>query len=130
MAEIQGYWSTPRGYGRTADIFAWGERQILKLFHEGWEIGSGQEEARIGGLVHDSGIPVPNVLGTVEDKGRYGVIYERVDGYMGRYLKSGAISRRAIDEWEIPVAVDRLATGIPEERTKLLALIERLMHRS
>ena len=258
------------GYGRTAEIFAWGEHQIIKLFHEGWEIGSVQEEARIGGLVHGTGLPVPDVLGTVEDFGRYGVIYERVDGptmlqqfsrapwslhslmgifanlhvsvhehrvtelpsrretmaksirnapsvpemmkesalgvlerlpeddflrhgdfhpdqvimsqrgpiiidwitarkgspasdvarsslilrlgappagraserlinlvrayahlrYMGRYLKGGAIARGAIDEWRIPAAADRLATGIPEERGKLLALIEGLMHRS
>ena len=68
------------GYGRTADIFAWGDNQILKLFHEDFKVASIREEARIGRLVRDTGLPVPDVCGTVEDSGRHGVIYERVDG--------------------------------------------------
>lgn len=258
------------GHGRTADIFAWGKHHILKLFHEGWEIGPVQVEARISELIVSMGLPVPNVIGTLEDDGRYGVVYERVDGptllqqfskapwllhrlmgvfadlhvtmhqhrvpelpsrreamiasipnaqsvpdmmkesalevlgrlpegdtlchgdfhpdqiilskngpviidwitaargvpaadvarsslilrlgalpegraaawlvnrirpyaharYMARYLKCGGVARSAIDEWRIPVAVDRLATGIPEERGTLLTLIDDLMHRN
>ncbi len=255
------------GYGRTADIFTWGDDQILKVFHESWSVEVVEEEARIGRLVRDMGLSVPDVAGTVEDGGRFGVIYERVEGptmlqrfqkvhwtlhqlmgvfadlqasihehraselpsqrekigrsienalsvpammkksalnvleilpddnalchgdfhpdqiimskrgpiiidwitatkgsraadvarsslilrlgappagrasewlinlartyahfrYLKRYLKNGTIAREAIDEWRIPVAVDRLAANIPDEKDQLLSLIERLM---
>ena len=68
------------GYGRTAEIFTWGDDQIVKLFHENWNVAAVEEEARIGRLVQDLGLPVPGVLGTVEVEGRHGVLYERVDG--------------------------------------------------
>ncbi len=259
------------GYGRTADIFTWGDDQVLKLFHENWSVAAVEEEARIGRLVRDMGLPVPDVSGTVQDGGRFGVIYERVDGptmlqrfqrapwtlhqlmgvfadlqaslhehrgsdlpsrresmlgsienaqsvpammkesalqvlerlpdddflchgnfhpdqiimskkgpiiidwitatkgspaadvarsslilrlgappagrasewlikparsyahfrYLNRYLRNSSISRQAINDWEIPVAVDRLGTDIPEEREQLLRLIDALVgHRS
>ena len=68
------------GYGRTAEIFTWGDDQIVKLFHENWNVAAVEEEARIGRLVRDLGLPVPDVSGTVEVEGRHGVLYERVDG--------------------------------------------------
>ena len=68
------------GYGRTADIFAWGDDQVLKLFHENFSVAFVEEEARIGLLVRDMGLPVPDVAGTVEEGGSFGVIYERVEG--------------------------------------------------
>ena len=68
------------GYGRTADIFTWGDDQILKLLHGSWPATAVEEEARIGRLVRDMGLPLPDVSGTIEDGGRFGVIYEHVDG--------------------------------------------------
>ena len=68
------------GHGWSAEIFTWGDDQILKLFHEEWDGASVEEEARIGRLVRDMGLPVPDVFETVEIRGRHGVIYERVDG--------------------------------------------------
>ena len=35
------------------------------------------------------------------------------------------MARHVIDEWQIPVAVDRLATDITEKKDQLLGLIER-----
>jgi len=71
---------SPIGFGRTADIFTWGNNQILKLFHENWDVVLVEEEARIGRLMRETGLPVPNVGGTAEVSGRHGIIYERVDG--------------------------------------------------
>ncbi len=68
------------GYGRTADIFAWGNHQVLKLYHEDWPAAVAEEEERIGRQVRGMGLPVPEVFRTVEDEGRFGVIYERVAG--------------------------------------------------
>ena len=36
-------------------------------------------------------------------------------------------SGEAVDEWALPVAVDRLADNIPEERDQILSVVERLM---
>ena len=46
--------------------------------------------------------------------------------YLKRYVDGSSISQRAIDEWQLPIAVARLGAGIPEEKGQLLALIERL----
>ena len=255
------------GHGRTADIFAWGQHEVLKLYHENWPADIVEEEARICRLLREMGLAVPAVSGTVEDDSRFGVIYQRVNGptmlhkfssapwtlhrlmgafadlqisihqqrvsdlpsiretmlvsidnalsvpasmkeaavkvlerlpeenflchgdfhpdqiimskhgpiiidwvtaakgspaadvarsslilrlgappagrgrewlinrarsyahfrYKKRYLKRGSIARHVIDEWQIPVAVDRLATDIAEEKDQLLGLIERLI---
>jgi uncharacterized protein (TIGR02172 family) len=63
-----------------ADIYAWDEGQILKLYHD-WVPAYGVEhEARIGRLVHEVGLPVPAVGEIIEVNGRPGLISERIDG--------------------------------------------------
>ena len=62
------------GYERTAGIFTWGQHQIVKLFHESWPVAAVEEEARIGRLVRDIGLPVLDVSGRVEQCGRFGVV--------------------------------------------------------
>ncbi len=68
------------GYGRTAEIFLWGDNRIVKLFRENWPLHSVEEEARIGKAVHETGLPVPAVEGLLEFDGRRGIVYERVEG--------------------------------------------------
>ena len=70
----------PIAYGRTAEIYAWQEGQILKLFYDWFGRESIEYEAQIGQAVHDSGLPVPAVGEIVQVNGRNGLIYERVDG--------------------------------------------------
>ena len=47
------------GYGRTADIFTWGDDQILKLLHGSWPAAAVEEEARIARLVRARYCPFP-----------------------------------------------------------------------
>ncbi len=68
------------GYGRTAQIFLWGDDQIIKLFREDWPLHLVEEEARISKAVHETGLPVPGVEGILELDGRRGIVYERVEG--------------------------------------------------
>lgn len=68
------------GRGRTAELFAWGNDQAVKLFDDGWRRPSVEHEARIGRAVHASGLPSPAVGDVVGMGGRLGIIYERVDG--------------------------------------------------
>ncbi len=66
--------------GSVADIHAWGESQIVKLFHD-WVPAYGVEhEARNARLVYDAGLSVPAVGEIIEVDGRFGLIYERVEG--------------------------------------------------
>ncbi len=67
------------GQGRTAEVFAWGEKQVLKLFRPeaaAWV----EHEAMITRIAHAAGLPVPVVADIVEMDDRRGIIYERVEG--------------------------------------------------
>ncbi len=68
------------GYGRTAEIFLWGDNRVLKLFRENWPPHLVEEEAKIGQAVRETGLPVPAVEGILELDGRKGIVYERVEG--------------------------------------------------
>ncbi len=72
--------SKPLAQGRTADVYPYGDGQVLKLFHE-WVGQDGIEyEARLAQAVHAGGLPVPAVGEIVQVDGRNGLVYERVDG--------------------------------------------------
>ena len=66
--------------GRTAEVFAWKDDQVLKLFLKDWPVRTVEHEAHVTGAVHKAGLPAPAVQGTVEIEGRLGIVFERVDG--------------------------------------------------
>ena len=66
--------------GRTAEVFPWGDGQVLKLFLDGWPVESIEHEAQVTGALRKAGLPVPAVEGIVEVEGRLGIAFERVDG--------------------------------------------------
>jgi tRNA A-37 threonylcarbamoyl transferase component Bud32 len=68
------------GRGRTAEVFAWGEQQALKLFFTTWPAEWIHQEARVAQVVYEAGLPAPAAGDTVEVEGRLGIVYERVDG--------------------------------------------------
>ena len=70
----------PFAVGATAEIFAWENGQILKLFQDWVTDDAVQTEARTARLVHASGASVPAVGEVVEIDGRMGLLYERIDG--------------------------------------------------
>jgi Ser/Thr protein kinase RdoA (MazF antagonist) len=70
----------PIARGRTADIHAWGDDRVLKLFHDWFALEDVEYEARIAGAVHASGLPVPRPGETIRVAGRNGLVYERVAG--------------------------------------------------
>jgi Ser/Thr protein kinase RdoA (MazF antagonist) len=71
---------SPLARGRTADIYAWEDGFVLKLFQSRFGAEETQLEAEIGHAVSGTGLPVPGVGDVVQVNGRNGVIYERVDG--------------------------------------------------
>lgn len=70
----------PIAYGRTAEIYAWHQGEILKLFYEWFELEKIENEARISQSIHASGLPTPAVGEILRLGDRYGLVYERVYG--------------------------------------------------
>jgi len=85
----------PIAAGRTAEIFAWRDRQILKLYREWCPPNWIEYELKIARIVQDAKLPVPAVGEIVEVNARRGLIYERLDG--------GALREMLIARvWKIP----------------------------
>lgn len=72
--------STPIARGRTADVYPWGDGQILKLYQSWCPPGWVEHEAHVARLLFEAGIPTPAAGDIVSVDGRRGIIYERVDG--------------------------------------------------
>jgi uncharacterized protein (TIGR02172 family) len=68
------------GVGRTAEVYAWGDHQILKLYRADMPREWVYHEARIGQIVAEAGLHAPAIGDTVEVDDRLGIIYERIDG--------------------------------------------------
>ncbi|MBM3300017.1 MAG: phosphotransferase [Deltaproteobacteria bacterium] len=68
------------GIGREAEVFAWGDRQVLKLFPPNWPTAAVEYEARATCVAYSSGVNTPRVDEVIERDGRLGIIFERVDG--------------------------------------------------
>jgi Ser/Thr protein kinase RdoA (MazF antagonist) len=70
----------PVAVGRTAEIFAWDDGHILKLYRDWCPANWVEYESKIGRIVHAAGLPVPAIGEIVEHAGRRGIIYERIAG--------------------------------------------------
>jgi uncharacterized protein (TIGR02172 family) len=68
------------GVGRTAEVYAWGDHQILKLYRADMPREWVCHEARIGQIVAEAGVHAPAIGEMVEVDGRLGIIYERITG--------------------------------------------------
>lgn len=68
------------GVGRTAEVFAWGEGQVLKLFHADAAPEDAEHEFNLARAVSAAGAPAPGVAGLAQVNGRTGIIYERIAG--------------------------------------------------
>ena len=71
---------SPIGFGRTAEVYAWGEAQILKLYRPEMPREWIAHEARVGRIVAEAGLAVPSVGDVIELEGRLGIVYERIVG--------------------------------------------------
>lgn len=70
----------PIAHGRTADIYAWEDGFVLKLFHHWFPFEDVEYEYRIAQAVHASGVRSPAVREITQALGRNGLIYERING--------------------------------------------------
>lgn len=66
--------------GRTAEVHAWADGQVLKLIRPEFGAAQADEEALAARIAADSGIGAPAFGGVVRIGERTGLIYERIDG--------------------------------------------------
>jgi len=72
--------SPPIAEGRTAEIYAWDDRRVLKLYREWCPPHWVEYEARTARAVYEAGIPSPEAGEIVEVDGRRGLLYEWLAG--------------------------------------------------
>jgi uncharacterized protein (TIGR02172 family) len=68
------------GIGRTAEVYAWGEDRILKLYRPEMPREWVLHEAQVGRIVAEAGLAAPSIGDVIELEGRLGILYERIRG--------------------------------------------------
>lgn len=122
------------GEGRTAEILAWDEGRVLRLFRDGASRGYALREMAVSRIVHETGIPSPAAYpaetddGLVEIDGRLGFVMDRVEGpSMLRELtaKPWRLWRYAREFAELHRAMhSRTAAGLSSLRERLHRVID------
>ena len=68
------------GQGRTADVYAWGSDRVLKFYQSWMPATPIEREFAITCAARSAGLPVPAADELIEIEGRFGIIFERVEG--------------------------------------------------
>ncbi|HLF73012.1 MAG TPA: aminoglycoside phosphotransferase family protein [Anaerolineales bacterium] len=72
--------SDPIAVGRTAEVYAWQDGQVLKLFREWVSAEDAAYEFRLTGMVHATGVSSPAVIGEmVEVNRRHGFVLDSLE---------------------------------------------------
>ncbi|WP_369414746.1 aminoglycoside phosphotransferase family protein [Collibacillus ludicampi] len=118
------------GQGYTAEIYAWGEYEIVKLFYKTIPQFIIDHELNVSQAVDKLGLPVPKVFGMVDVEGKKGIVYERIVGI----TMTSYISRNL---WNVDKEAKRLAelhyelhktesSGLPSQKNIVRARIEQV----
>jgi uncharacterized protein (TIGR02172 family) len=115
---------SPLAIGNTAEVYARGRAQVLKLFHARYSQATVEHEAQIARTVHAAGLPVPAVGPVVEVNGRHGIVFERVDGPTLLERLAAAPWRlcgyaRLLARLQADVHKIRGVAGVPDQRVRL-----------
>ena len=70
----------PIARGRTAEVFAWPENRVFKLYYDWLSTGSIEREYRISQQAFAAGVPVPQPFELIPWGDRLGIVFERVNG--------------------------------------------------
>lgn len=115
----------PIAYGRTAEIYAWQDGQVLKLFYDWFGLEDIKYELPIAQAVYTSGLPVPSVGEIIRINDRTGLIYQRVEGVsmlemMSRRPWNGYRYARRMAELHVEMHASTIQADIPTQRQKLI----------
>ena len=117
------------GKGFCADVYAWGEGRVLKLFHGTAGPERAEREFVATRAVHAAGLPAPAAHEVIEVEGRPGIVFERVGGVslfehtQARPWKLFAAIRQTA---ELHADIHRHAApaGLPSLRDRIAARVE------
>jgi uncharacterized protein (TIGR02172 family) len=114
----------PIAYGRTAEIYAWHEGQVLKLFYDWFGLENIEKEALITRAIHASGLPSPAVGEIIRVNKRYGLEYQRMDGEsMWKVFQHQPWSffryARRLAELQVEVHTCKIEANLPSQRQEL-----------
>jgi Ser/Thr protein kinase RdoA (MazF antagonist) len=118
------------GEGRTAEIFAWEDGLVLKLYYAEFPAELAETEAHLTGLVAAAGVPAPAVHGTLTLDGRRGIIFERLKGpVMVRAVRArpwalGALARQ-LAELHAAIHACHAPADLPSQRERLIDRVGR-----
>ena len=119
----------PLGLGRTAEVFARGDDEVIKLLRPGFPDRLGEHEAMVAARVADASVGAPRFLGTTRIEGRLGLVYERLRGpsMLERVVRHPwEIDRRARQFAGLHAAVHLAnGTGLPDQKAEVRRMIER-----
>ena len=115
--------------GKHAEVLAWGEQHVLKLFRPGHGRAAIAEELRQAQMAHALGIPTARAEQIIEHQGRVGIVFERLHGptlYHLAATRTAPVEELAALLWEIGNAIHRCAVaGIPAIEARLAVRIAR-----
>jgi aminoglycoside phosphotransferase (APT) family kinase protein len=117
------------GRGFTADVYAWGEGRVLKLFHGPHAQDRVGREFAATRAVHAAGLPAPAAYERVEVDGRVGIVFERVDGvslFEYTQARPWALFQTVRLLAELHAQIHRCAApaGLPSQRERIAARLE------
>ena len=98
--------------GKHAEVLAWGEHHVLKLFRPGHGRSAIAEELRQAQLAHALGIPTARAEKIIEHQGRAGIVFERLQGPTLFHLaltRAEPVERLAALLWDLGRAIHRCA---------------------
>ena len=83
--------------GRAAEVYAWGDDHVLKLFPPGFPLAYIALELKNSRSAHALGLPTPGDAGHVEWSQRSGIVFDRVDGpTVYELIQTGSADRAAL----------------------------------
>lgn len=114
----------PIAVGRTAEVYAWEDGQVLKLYRDWCPKDWVDHEAKIARVVNTAGIPAPVAGEILEVEGRRGILYERVNGPdMLEAMKTNPLKIAAYGRWlaQLHLAMHRSANdSLPSQRDSMI----------
>lgn len=93
---------TPIARGRTADVYAWRDGRVLKVFRPEFGPKLAEVEAEIASNVEACGVECPRFFGITEFNGLAALIYERIEG-----VQMAELGLKS--PWRIPRLARRMA---------------------
>ena len=117
------------GRGFCADVYAWGEGRVLKLFHGRATREQADREYTATRSVHAAGLPAPAVYELMQTEGRWGIVFERIEGIsLLRHIQARPRALfsvvRQFAELHAHIHGHAAPAGLPSLRERIKARIE------